>query len=152
MAKKQSPQLDTVLMHTGLAPFHPDTGAAPVALPAMRTSTVRFRDLAAMVPCRNASGKATRGLAAGAGYGHQRVRHVLRAKALATPIGIVWHGGHYLALLALLDTGDPSGGRLRLCPIASAGQIRAIPTGYQVDYCRAIRCAGSERHRPPGTA
>lgn len=37
--------LDTRLMHTGLAEFDPVTGQAPVALPAVRTSTVRFQSL-----------------------------------------------------------------------------------------------------------
>ncbi|RYF60140.1 MAG: cystathionine beta-lyase, partial [Comamonadaceae bacterium] len=37
--------LDTRLMHTGLAEFDPVTGQAPVALPAVRTSTVRFENL-----------------------------------------------------------------------------------------------------------
>jgi cystathionine beta-lyase len=40
--------LDTLLQHTGIAPFDPDTGMAPVSLPSMRTSTVRFRDLDAL--------------------------------------------------------------------------------------------------------
>ena len=37
--------LETRLMHTGLASFDPLTGQAPVALPAVRTSTVRFQNL-----------------------------------------------------------------------------------------------------------
>ncbi len=37
--------LDTRLVHTGLAEFDPVSGAAPVALPSMRTSTVRFKSL-----------------------------------------------------------------------------------------------------------
>lgn len=37
--------IDTRLMHTGLAEFDPATGQAPVALPAVRTSTVRFENL-----------------------------------------------------------------------------------------------------------
>jgi cystathionine beta-lyase len=41
-------RLETLLQHTGAAPFDPDTGTAPVSLPAMRASTVRFRDLAAL--------------------------------------------------------------------------------------------------------
>lgn len=48
MARSKSTRLDTQLQHTGLAPFDPETGAAPVALPSMRTSTVRFRDLDAL--------------------------------------------------------------------------------------------------------
>ena len=37
--------LDTQLLHIGSAPFDPATGTAPVNLPAMRTSTVRFENL-----------------------------------------------------------------------------------------------------------
>ncbi|HLV29899.1 MAG TPA: aminotransferase class I/II-fold pyridoxal phosphate-dependent enzyme [Burkholderiaceae bacterium] len=48
MADSQNTHLDTILQHTGIADFDPVTGAAPVALPSMRTSTVRFRDLDAL--------------------------------------------------------------------------------------------------------
>ena len=41
----RQPSLDTRLVHTGLADFDAATGAAPVALPSMRTSTVRFKSL-----------------------------------------------------------------------------------------------------------
>jgi len=40
--------LDTLLQHTGVAPFNDETGAAPVAMPSMRTSTVRFASLDAL--------------------------------------------------------------------------------------------------------
>jgi len=40
--------IDTLLQHTGTAPFDPDTGVAPVNQPSMRASTVRFRDLSAL--------------------------------------------------------------------------------------------------------
>ena len=40
--------LNTQLVHAGLAEFDPVTGAAPVALPAMRTSTVRFKSQATL--------------------------------------------------------------------------------------------------------
>lgn len=46
MSSSRSSQLDTLLQHTGLAEFDPQTGAAPVAIPSMRTSTVRFKSLA----------------------------------------------------------------------------------------------------------
>ena len=39
-------QLQTALQHIGQAEFDEHTGAAPVAMPAMRSSTVRFRSLA----------------------------------------------------------------------------------------------------------
>src|SRR3546814_14956435 len=56
MAKSASAHLDTLLQHTGTAEFDPVTGAAPVALPSMRTSTVRFQNLDALD--RTQAGKA----------------------------------------------------------------------------------------------
>jgi cystathionine beta-lyase len=44
----RSEHLDTLLQHTGIAEFDPTTGAAPVGLPPVRTSTVRFQNLAAL--------------------------------------------------------------------------------------------------------
>ena len=40
--------IDTVLQHAGTAPFNPETGTAPVPLPPMRASTVRFANIAAL--------------------------------------------------------------------------------------------------------
>lgn len=48
MAHSPPAHLDTLLQHTGVGEFGQDTGAAPVALPSMRTSTVRFRNLDAL--------------------------------------------------------------------------------------------------------
>lgn len=39
---------DTTLLHIGSAPFDPTDNSAPVSLPPVRTSTVRFKDLAAL--------------------------------------------------------------------------------------------------------
>ncbi|MCB5364309.1 aminotransferase class I/II-fold pyridoxal phosphate-dependent enzyme [Pusillimonas sp. CC-YST705] len=41
-------KLETRLLHTGIAEFNPKTGLAPVTLPAVRTSTVRFQNLQAL--------------------------------------------------------------------------------------------------------
>lgn len=41
-------KLETYLQHAGMAQFNEDTGAAPVSIPAMRTSTVRFKNLEAL--------------------------------------------------------------------------------------------------------
>ena len=40
--------LDTVLLHTGSAPFDSETGSAAVSVSPVRASTVRFRDIAAL--------------------------------------------------------------------------------------------------------
>ncbi|MGG4775592.1 cystathionine beta-lyase [Paenalcaligenes sp. Me52] len=45
MSQSSYRHLDTLLAHLGLAEFDPQTGAAPVAIPSVRSSTVRFRSL-----------------------------------------------------------------------------------------------------------
>lgn len=45
MADNTDKHIATFLAHSGAAPFNPETGVAPVNLPPMRASTVRFRDL-----------------------------------------------------------------------------------------------------------
>lgn len=53
-------KLETRLLHTGIAEFNPKTGLAPVALPPVRTSTVRFQNLDALdavVAQRQAGGR-----------------------------------------------------------------------------------------------
>ena len=59
MAKHNAPHIDTLLQHTATAPFNPQTGAAPVNLPSMRASTVRFESLDALEATqrRKASGE-----------------------------------------------------------------------------------------------
>lgn len=52
MSASNNHHLDTLLMHAGMAPFDPETGAAPVALPSVRTSTVRFQNLDALAKAR----------------------------------------------------------------------------------------------------
>lgn len=59
MTTRKPQRLETFLQHAGMAPFDAETGAAPVALPSMRTSTVRFSDLEALerVGARKAAGE-----------------------------------------------------------------------------------------------
>jgi len=59
MAKDPALHLDTLLQHTATAPFDPQTGSAPVNLPSMRASTVRFQNLDALESTqrRKASGE-----------------------------------------------------------------------------------------------
>ncbi|OZI41716.1 cystathionine beta-lyase [Bordetella genomosp. 4] len=59
MAKDPVSHIDTLLQHTGTAPFNPQTGSAPVNLPSMRASTVRFQNLDALEATqrRKASGQ-----------------------------------------------------------------------------------------------
>ena len=48
MKDNTNTKLETYLQHAGMAQFDKDTGAAPVSIPAMRTSTVRFKNLDAL--------------------------------------------------------------------------------------------------------
>lgn len=48
------------MQHAGMAEFDPVTGAAPVALPSMRTSTIRFKNLAALEQVAKSSAKGDR--------------------------------------------------------------------------------------------
>ncbi|MER1966651.1 cystathionine beta-lyase [Castellaniella sp. GW247-6E4] len=48
MSVPSDARLDTLLQHTGQAPLDPATGSGPVAMPSMRTSTVRFADMEAL--------------------------------------------------------------------------------------------------------
>ncbi|MCH1998396.1 PLP-dependent transferase, partial [Achromobacter xylosoxidans] len=60
--KMATKHIDTVLQHAGTAPFNPETGTAPVPLPPMRASTVRFENLAALEKAQRnkaAGGRAT---------------------------------------------------------------------------------------------
>lgn len=65
MKTTKNVHLDTLLQHTGTAPFDPDTGAAPVALPSMRTSTVRFRNLDALERVQQAKARGERAVTYG---------------------------------------------------------------------------------------
>lgn len=57
--------LDTKLQHTGVGQFDPETQSAPVALPSMRTSTVRFKNLQALESVQKAKGQGERAVTYG---------------------------------------------------------------------------------------
>ncbi|NYT84508.1 trans-sulfuration enzyme family protein [Pollutimonas harenae] len=65
MANSSSVHLDTQLQHAGTAPFDPVLGAAPVALPSMRTSTVRFQNLDALERAQTDKAKGERSVTYG---------------------------------------------------------------------------------------
>lgn len=105
-----SVRLDTRLQHLGQARFDPDTGCAPVALPSMRTSTVRFASLQALeqAQVRKANGDRA------ATYGrvgldtHAALEDVFcqlegAQRAFLAPSGLA---AITLTMLALLDSGD----------------------------------------------
>lgn len=97
-------------MHAGMAPFNPETRSAPVALPSMRTSTVRFADLAALDQARQRQLQGERGVT----YGrvgmdtHAALEEVVcnlenAQRGFLAPSGL---SAITLTMLALLNTGD----------------------------------------------
>ena len=135
-------QLDTRLQHLGLASFNPDTGAAPVAQPSVRTSTVRFRDLAALDKAQALKAKGLRGVT----YGrvgletHDALERVFcelegAQRSFLAPSGL---SAITLALMALLNAGDHA-----LVADCSYGPVRYLDKvvlsrmGVQLSYCRA---------------
>ncbi len=60
MSNSPNKHIDTVLQHTGVAPFNPETGAAAVNLPPMRASTVRFENLTALENAQRRKAKGER--------------------------------------------------------------------------------------------
>ncbi|NYT37906.1 cystathionine beta-lyase [Allopusillimonas soli] len=102
--------LDTLLQHTGTAAFDPETGAAPVSLPSMRTSTVRFQNLEALERAAAAKARGERSVT----YGrvgmdtHAALEHVFCAleggeRAFLASSGL---GAVTLAMLGVLSAGD----------------------------------------------
>lgn len=97
-------------MHTGMAPFDPATGAAPVALPSVRTSTVRFESLDALAKARATQLAGDRGVT----YGrigmqtHEALESVVCAlesaeRCFLAPSGL---SAMTLSVMALLGAGD----------------------------------------------
>ncbi|ROT44141.1 cystathionine beta-lyase [Pusillimonas sp. NJUB218] len=110
MSASKNHHLDTLLMHTGMAPFDPATGAAPVALPSVRTSTVRFESLDALAKARATQLAGDRGVT----YGrigmqtHEALESVVCAlesaeRCFLAPSGL---SAMTLSVMALLGAGD----------------------------------------------
>lgn len=110
MSAPKNHHLDTLLMHTGMAPFDPATGAAPVALPSVRTSTVRFESLDALAKARATQLAGDRGVT----YGrigmqtHEALESVVCAlesaeRCFLAPSGL---SAMTLSVMALLGAGD----------------------------------------------
>ena len=153
MTDTRSKHLNTFLQHAGLAPFDPDTGAAPVALPAMRTSTVRFRDLDALdgVPVRKKRGERA------VGYGRMGMDTHAALESVFCELEAAQHA--YLAssgmaaitlvFLSLLNAGDHV-----LVADCAYGPVRRLDDqvlarmGIQVEYSRAHPDALAEKITP----
>jgi len=153
MAASNPAQLDTLLQHTGLAEFDSETGAAPVALPSMRTSTVRFRDLEALDAAHAARARGERMVT----YGrvgmdtHAALEEVFcklegGSRAILAPSGMA---AITLAMMALLDSGDHV-----LVADCAYGPVRTLDTavlnrfGVAVSYCAGTVEAFEAQRRP----
>ncbi|MFU2050087.1 cystathionine beta-lyase [Bordetella hinzii] len=105
-----SAHIDTLLQHMGTAPFDPKTGVAPVNLPSMRASTVRFESLETL---ENAQRRKAAGERA-ATYGrmgmdtHAALEQVFCRLEGGTHCYLASSGlaGITLAFMALLSAGD----------------------------------------------
>jgi len=102
--------LESRLQHLGAAGFDPATGSAPVALPSIRTSTVRFTDMQALDHAQQAKARGERvatygrvGLATHAALEDVFCQLEGGKRCFLAPSGMA---AITLALLALLDGGD----------------------------------------------
>ena len=153
MAASKPAQLDTLLQHTGLAEFDSETGAAPVALPSMRTSTVRFRDLDALEAAHAARGRGDRGVT----YGrvgmdtHAALEDVFCKLEGGTHASLAPSGmaAITLTMLSLLSAGDHV-----LVADCAYGPVRTLDTavlkrfGVDVSYCRGTADDIEKQRRP----
>lgn len=142
MTDSRSKHLNTVLQHTGLAPFDPHTGAAPVALPSMRTSTVRFKNLDALdnVGTRKKQGERAVGYGRAGMDNHAALETVFcelegAQHACLAPSGMA---AITLVFLSLLEAGDHV--LVADCAYAPVRRLdRSVLSrmGITVEYCRA---------------
>lgn len=153
MSEPNPAHLDTLLQHTGLAEFDSVTGAAPVALPSMRTSTVRFRDLDALDAAHAARSQGERGVT----YG----RMGMDTHAALEAVFCQLEGGERaflassgmaaitLAMMALLNAGDHV-----LIADCAYGPVRTLDAtvlsryGIASSYCRGDVAAFEAQRRP----
>jgi len=154
MADTQTPiHLDTVLQHSGMAEFNSEVGAAPVSIPPMRTSTVRFASLDALE--RAHAGKARGNRAATYGRAgmdtHRALEDVFCAlegaqRSFLASSGL---GAVTLALISVLDTGDHA--LVADCvygPVRNLEKTVLTRMGIQVSYCSATPDALQAQLRP----
>ena len=102
--------LDTRLLHIGAAEFDPKTDTAPVSIPAIRTSTVRFKNLEALQRAQTKRAKGERVVTYGiAGLDtHRALEEVFKqleggTYCVLAPSGLA---AISIAFLALLKAGD----------------------------------------------
>lgn len=153
MTEKSPVHLDTVLQHTGVADFDSVTGAAPVALPSMRTSTVRFKNLDALQQAAAGKARGERSVT----YGrigmetHAALEQVFcelegSERAFLASSGL---GAITLALFSVLNSGDHV-----LVADCAYGPVRYLDKtvltrmSIDVSYCRGTVEALTEQLQP----
>lgn len=132
--------LQTVLQHAGQANFDKNTGAAPVAMPSMRTSTVRFKSLAHLERAMHDQAQGGRSVVYGrAGMDtHRALEDVFceleeGTQALLVPSGMA---AISLGVLSFVKHGDHI-----LVADSAYAPVRALDSGFlnkigvEVSYC-----------------
>lgn len=132
--------LQTVLQHVGQANFDPNTGAAPVAMPSMRTSTVRFKSLADLEQAMSNQHRGGRSVVYGrAGMDTHRALEDVFCEledgkhAFLVPSGMA---AISLGVLSFVEHGDHI-----LVADSAYAPVRALDSGYlkkigvEVSYC-----------------
>lgn len=132
--------LQTVLQHAGQANFDNSTGAAPVAMPSMRTSTVRFKSLAHLERAMHDQAQGGRSVVYGrAGMDtHRALEDVFceleeGTQALLVPSGMA---AISLGVLSFVKHGDHI-----LVADSAYAPVRALDSGFlnkigvEVSYC-----------------
>ena len=102
--------LDTRLLHIGTGEFDPATGTAPVALPSIRTSTVRFSNLQALERAQQRKAQGERAVTYGRSgmETHRALEDVFMqleggSACVLAPSGMA---AIHLGLMSVLQTGD----------------------------------------------
>lgn len=146
-------RLETQLQHSGLAEFNPKTQSAPVALPSMRTSTVRFASMEALDEALSDWARGERVATYGrAGMDtHAALERVFcqlegAQRGFLAPSGL---SAVTLAFLALLNTGDHV-----IVADCAYGPVRRLDQtvlrrlGIEVSYCPATPDQIASQLRP----
>lgn len=148
-----SSHLDTLLQHAGIAAFDSETGAAPVAVPSMRTSTVRFSDLDALDRAQASKGTGERAVTYGRiGMDTHAALEQVFCDLEGARRGFLASSGLAAVTLALFSL--LSGGDHLLVADCAYGPIRYLDKivlkrmNIQVSYCRATPADLASQLRP----
>ncbi len=143
MSQSSKRHTNTFLQHAAMAPFDEVTGAAPVPLPSMRTSTVRFRNLEALegVAAQKKEGKRIFTYGRSGMDTHGALESIFCELETAKYAYLASSGmaAITLAFLSFLKQGDHV-----IVADCSYGPVRRLDAavlsrfGIKVSYCRAV--------------